>query len=33
LILTPGTAIAVEYDTGTARNMELDVFFYFEDIV
>jgi len=32
LILTPGTAIAVEYDTGTTGNMELDVFFYFEDI-
>lgn len=33
LILTPGTAIAVEYDTGTTGIMELDVFFYFEDIL
>ena len=33
LILTPGTAVAVEYDTGTTGIMELDVFFYFEDIL
>ena len=33
LILTPGTAVSVEYDTGTVGNMELDVFFYFEDII
>lgn len=33
LILTPGTAIAVEYHAGTTGQCEIDCFFYFEDII
>ena len=32
LILTPGKAIAIEYDTGTTGQCEIDCFFHFEDI-
>ena len=32
LILGPGDAIAVEYDTGTTGAAEVDVFFHYEDI-
>lgn len=32
LILTPGTAIAVEYDSGTTGGCEVDCFFHFEDL-
>ncbi len=32
LILTPGTAVAVEYDTGTTGGCEVDCFFHFENI-
>jgi hypothetical protein len=33
LILTPQTAIAVEYHAGTTGQCEIDCFFYFEDII
>lgn len=33
LILTPGTAIAVEYEAGTTGACEIDCFFYFEPII
>ncbi len=32
LILTPGTAIAVEYESGTTGGCEIDCFYHFEDI-
>ena len=32
LILSPQTAIAVEYEAGTTGNCEIDCFFYFETI-
>jgi len=32
LILTPGKAIAVEYDTGTTGAAEIDIFFHYEKI-
>jgi hypothetical protein len=32
LILGPGKAIAVEYDTGTTGICEIDLFFHYEDL-
>jgi hypothetical protein len=32
LILTPGTSIAIEYDSGTTGGCEVDCFYHFEDL-